>query len=569
MGSAMRPRRGQGLRVPAQVITEEQMARARARRERARAARARCQRAADREALEAQARVGSAAVGEGTSTARGRGAGLSGDQQLIADMAAECAGITWPPPPELWRGSKGAVQTRQVALAIHHYFPAAIRREGDGCELLFYRDGVYSRDPALLTAMLTELLGNDYSRMVPGKVTDHLVGLCLRTGRVVREFGADGLINVRNGMLHPLTGVLVAHSPGYLSAVQLPVSWDVGARCPTYESWLAAQVGDPGEGGAGSLLEEVLSTVLFTSDVASKVEKKVLFLYGDPRTGKGTAQRLAAAIAGEQNTTPLTLHDITENRFKASMLVGGLLNVGGDLSSRYVADASLFKMLTGRDRISCERKGQGAFSFLYSGTFIFAANDLPTVSEGTNAYVDRMFPWKFVRGFEGREDPGIEARMLAELDGIFLRWCRALWRVHERGGYPPVEAIEGGAAALAEFRESSDPVASWVADHCHVHPVPGNGGPDTVMPARAASGIRDLVRAYNNCIRELGGRVGRGFGEREFARRLAKIPGVARVRNDVGGRGWNVQVIDGMPAGVAGVEQQDARVVPIDRGRRG
>ena len=46
------------------------------------------------------------------------------------------------------------------------------------------------------------------------------------------------VINVKNGLLDVTTGELKPHSPEFLSAAQLPVSFDASAKCPAWEKFV-------------------------------------------------------------------------------------------------------------------------------------------------------------------------------------------------------------------------------------------------------------------------------------------------------------------------------------------
>ena len=153
-----------------------------------------------------------------------------------------------------------------------------------------------------------------------------------------------------------------------------------------------------------------------------------MFLYGPSRSGKSTYLRLLRAIVGPRDTSSVTLHQLAEDKFASANVYGKRLNIAADLSSREISDLSIFKMLTGEDHISANKKYGAQFTFRNAALFAFSANEIPAVSEGSDAYFQRVIPFNFARSFKGAEDPTIEARILAELPGILVRLAKAAQR---------------------------------------------------------------------------------------------------------------------------------------------
>lgn len=260
-------------------------------------------------------------------------------------------------------------------------------------------------------------------------------------------------LNVSNGLLDVTTGELHAHTPEHLSMVQLPVAWPGcadEAACPTYVQWLTDCIGADQLDG----LEEAAGAMFDPRFTPSKA----LMLFGPSRSGKSTFLRLLEALAGDENVSAESLHALADDQFAAANVYGKILNSSADLSAKDVSDISFFKMMTGDDLIKGNRKYGRQFSFRNKALFAFSANTLPTVSESSRAYVERVHPVKFGRSFAGREDPAIELRMRAELPGILVRLVYAAQRRRQRGADLPVVA-----AVRQEFETRSNSVADWTA----------------------------------------------------------------------------------------------------------
>ncbi|WP_432019157.1 DNA primase family protein [Streptomyces sp. 1222.5] len=396
--------------------------------------------------------------------------------------------------------ASGALLADTLAKAVTDDYPAALTAEG---KVALYQDGVYRLNGLGFAAAVSERLGEQYR---PGHLltAEQKVQARLYTqGLQLPERQAEPVVNLANGMLDLRTGELADWGPEYLSTAQLPVAWDPEALCPTYEAWLAEVCPDQIDD-----LEEVASTMLDPS----RTPPKALFLYGPSRSGKSTFLRLMEAVAGRENISAVTLHQLSDNRFVAASIYGKILNAAADLSGRDVSDTSLFKMLTGEDVIDAERKYGGRFQFTNRALFAFSANELPQVSEASRAYTERVKPFRFGSSFAGREDPEIERKMHDELPGIVARWVRAWQRMSLRGGRYAATQAE----VQAEFEMRSDRVRQWFDEELDVASKTGAG-----MTAA------EIHRLFKKWAEDNGGHP---MGRNQLMARLRNCPGVAEAR---------------------------------------
>ena len=323
----------------------------------------------------------------------------------------------------------------------------AVGLDGD---LLVYREGYFQPEKQFIAMEMTNRLGNDFRPAHVSAVEQFTIARLTASGRVIRGVQHPGLLNLANGMLDPMTGSLVAHDPTFLSTVRWPIEWQPDSRAPRYEQWMASQVGDQTDD-----LEEVTATMLDSRRIPSKA----ILLYGPSRTGKSTYERLMKTVAGPGNTSALTLHQLVTDRFASAGLFGMVLNCAADLSSRHIDDVAQFKALTGGDLVQAERKYGQPFAFVNRALFAFSANEIPSVSESSRAYEERMKPFRFDRTFIGREDPAIEEALMLELPGIFVRWVSALQRLRGRGQHLPTRHD-----VSEDFGQRSDRVKAFISE---------------------------------------------------------------------------------------------------------
>jgi len=403
--------------------------------------------------------------------------------ERIADLATDKIGKA-PPRRNASKyfGDNNAFLAKDASLAVLDNQPAALAAGG---MIALYRDGVYridqNKEPLL--EKVTAMLGNDYRPQWRATIEEFLTGELFGKGMVLPDRMTEPVLNTANCMVDLSSGEQMDHDPNFLSSLQIPVMWIPDATCPTYEAWLEQVAGDQ-----GWALEEIAATMLDPS----RTPQKAAFLFGPTKSGKSTFLRLMQAIAGRKNMSAVSLHQLAENKFMGAELYGRMLNVCADLSAAHVSDTSLFKMLTGEDPVQADRKYGKTFSFTNRALFAFSANEIPTVSETSRAYVQRVAPFRFDKSFAGREDPRIEETMLRdELPGILLRWVGAWRRFTARGTYRPTDPD-----VMHEFETSSDRVSRWVALRCDVHPesVGKTVGPGLVIRLRSAvAQIGDLI----------------------------------------------------------------------------
>jgi putative DNA primase/helicase len=406
---------------------------------------------------------------------------------------------------------KGSLLAQSAADAVLEAQPAALAL---GSMVALYRDGRYvvDRGKEQLYAVVQEKLGEEYRPNWRATIEEVLIGRLATQNRRVWEKCPEPVLNCRNGLLDLRTGKLEPHHPDHLSTSQIPVAWDPEATCPVYLDWTAQVI--PGD--QLNDLEESVSLMLDPS----RVPAKAVFLFGPSRSGKSTYLRIMEQIAGTDNRSAVTLHQLTEDKFAAANLYQRMLNSAADLSSKHVSDLSTFKMMSGEDPVHANRKYGKEFTFTNRALFAFSANELPTVSEASRAYVNRIKPFSFPNSFAGREDPRIEEKILRdELPGILVRWVRAWQRYTQRGGYLPTDP-----GVMREFETRSDRVALWVSEKCTVHAdaVGRLVGPDQ---GTKKTTLHELFKAWAKDEDTSG-----SMSARKFLERLRSVNGVGEVR---------------------------------------
>lgn len=133
-------------------------------------------------------------------------------------------------------------------------------------------------------------------------------------------------------------------------------------------------------------------------------------LTGDGANGKSTYISLITSLVGKINTTSISLQEIGEQRFAAIELYGKLMNLYADLPRTGLKETGKIKILTGGDYISVEKKFGARFLIKNKATFVFSANELPQVDDGTYAFWRRWVLIEFPNKF--KSDPSFISRLI-------------------------------------------------------------------------------------------------------------------------------------------------------------
>ncbi|ANO02292.1 hypothetical protein BAB75_01690 [Mycobacteroides immunogenum] len=452
-------------------------------------------------------------------------------------------------PPRLdggvWLREGGGLDADMLVRVVAESDIAPIALAADGT-VAVYRHGVYDTSDAGFPALVSTLLGAHFTTGHLANATAKATAMLHAAGLKLPDLAPHQMLNVRNGMLDLKTLVLHPHDPKYLSARQIPVDWNPDATAAHYEDWLADRVGP----FQVELVEEGISQFLDPSLTPARA----LFLFGPSRSGKSTMLRLAEKLAGgDEFVSALTLQQLSEDKFSAAELYGAALNICPDLPKDHVDDLSVFKRVTGDDKITANRKYGKLFSFRANALFLFSANTIPTISvaEG-DAYFARTVPAAFPKSYKNREDPSIEKKLREELPGILVRWAKARQR-HILSGYQWQKAHP---AVTAHFESSSDRVAQFVGQCCEVgvRSMAKAVGGSTVVRRERGTGmsvedswlvgeplpIKSLFNAFNT-FRTGEGQSG-GMNLKTFRSRIETLPGVRETRNIAGARVLNITV---------------------------
>jgi phage/plasmid-associated DNA primase len=183
------------------------------------------------------------------------------------------------------------------------------------------------------------------------------------------------------------------------------------------------------------LLFEILGFVLYPRPY----KKAVLLVDAEGRegdTGKSTYIRYLQLVLGRENYSTIPLHALVdlEKRFTASQIYRKLANFYADLPERALSEVGQFKVITGEDAVTIERKYKEPFTWLPYTKHVFSANIPPRVVNPDTAFWKRWLLVEFIGGFKEpiRE---FEKTLVVEIPRAVAIGIAAFYRVLNRRSF--------------------------------------------------------------------------------------------------------------------------------------
>lgn len=275
------------------------------------------------------------------------------------------------------------------------------------------------------------------------------------------------LVNLANGVLNIKTGELIPHDAAFrfTYAVQADYLRDAeDIACPEFENF--CQTSLDGDSAKRQLLLEFIGYICANTNDG----KCGLFLKGQPNSGKSVALEFITSLFDSSVISNIQLHDLGD-KFGRAELAGKKLNSAGEIAGRTLHDISVFKAITGSDRIEAEFKGKNHFRFSPRCKFLFSGNTLPYTSErdATNAFVNRIRVLLFNQSIPpGKQDKCLGNKLWTERNSIVTHALHAAQKLIERNY--EFTLPEDSRQFLKSFELRGNVLASFIDDCCVLDP---------------------------------------------------------------------------------------------------
>jgi len=319
----------------------------------------------------------------------------------------------------------------------------------DTKEIFFYDNGVYREGGEDLITTFCVLFGFANSRKIIEEIKNETL---IERKNLENKW----LICLENGVLDLRTFEVKPHNPKYLMLNKIPVKYDPDADCPKIKQFLRAVLHEEDI----PVIEELFGYCLLKDYPIHKA----FMLLGNGANGKSTLINLLKAFLGAENCSSVSLQALSEDKFSIAELYGKLANLYADVPDEALRSTGTFKMLTGGDTITAQRKFQHPFQFRNYAKLIFSANKLPEARDDSDAFFRRWILINFPNRFEGdKRDPNILKKLTTpeELSGLLNLALRGLKRLLEQGDFSRSKSTD---ELRKQYVRMSDSVAAFCED---------------------------------------------------------------------------------------------------------
>ncbi len=312
----------------------------------------------------------------------------------------------------------------------------------------------------------------------------------------VSDLDADpDLLNVENGIVNLLTGVLMPHEPEHLITRLAPAVFDPNASTGFWQVWLEQMT------GGDHALQAFIQRAVGYTITGHTSEEVLFFLHGPTASGKSTALEALKAMLGDYARTidfeALVAKRDAGMRNDIARLAGARLVIGSEVDQGKRIAEALLKQITGGDTVTARFMYRDYFEFTPAFKLWLAANHRPKLSAQDDAIWRRILQIPFTTTIEAsRRDPHIKQSLVRDqlVRSQILAWATQgaiAWREH--GLSVPDTVVRYTAAYRAEV----DPLTDWLDACCHADPDLSSSSSnlrDSYEAFAEANGDRPLTR---------------------------------------------------------------------------
>jgi len=329
-------------------------------------------------------------------------------------------------------------------------------------EIYHYTEGVYLPNGEQVVGSFAQgvLKKNGGVAYAKNNLISEIIGGVKRSTYTPRtDFNEDTrLICLNNGILNIETREFFKHTPDYKFTSKIPIDYDFKAKCPKFLKFLAEVLPDKKD---QDTMQEVFGYCLLRE---YPIQKGIM-LTGEGSNGKSVLLEVLGKMLGDDNVIAHSLQELEESRFARANLYGKLANIYPDLTDRALYGTGMFKLMTGGDKVTADKKFKDSVSFQNYAKLIFSANKLPETKDDSYAFYRRWLIIKFTQVFSeelGNKDPHLKKKLLTpeEMSGVLAWALEGLKRLMDNGQFtnqPPVSELKTayikGSDSLKAFVE--------------------------------------------------------------------------------------------------------------------
>jgi putative DNA primase/helicase len=321
-----------------------------------------------------------------------------------------------------------------------------------------YSNGYYGQcDDEQILRLIIVCLGEEIGK---NKLLETFDLLKIYAKCAEQQLNQSSYINFRNGLFNYDTWTISEHSPDLLFTSQLPVNYNPEAICPLWIKTLN-EIFEQDQNKI-NVLQEFIGLCL------TKIVKfeKSLILVGEGANGKSVVLSVIEAQMGDENYASVPLEKF-DNHFYLAYLFGKTVNISTETNAKAEVYDSTFKSIVSGETLVVDEKHKKPFQYKPFCKLIFAMNNLPRVSDKTDAFFRRILILRLNRVFKKEEqNRNLKDQLAGEREGILSWSLVGLRRLLQRGYFAASAEIE---QEVSQYKKENNSVAIFVEEECEVN----------------------------------------------------------------------------------------------------
>ncbi len=317
-------------------------------------------------------------------------------------------------------------------------------------KLHIYDNGIYTNDILAVKKAM--------SKMIPGltirqkrEVMDHIETM-VDTVEVNQWYKA-----LKNGLWDIKNRKLIDFTPSVVCTNRIPTKYNPNADTKEIDRIIGSFV--KYREFDKRLLYEMIGSIFYPN---KNQIAKAFMIIGNMSNGKSVFFRLLENLLGKDNRSTLDLKALG-NRFSTILLKGKIVNLGDDISGKFIIETDIFKKLVTGESMNVEEKGKQGIDTSFSITLIFTANKVPGIDDPTGAILRRLIFIKFDNNFSvgsPERDEKIFDKIMNEnnLEALLYLSLNALGDLIDRGY---IEEDEKMKKSLLEYDMENNTIKAF------------------------------------------------------------------------------------------------------------
>jgi len=292
----------------------------------------------------------------------------------------------------------------------------------------------------------------------------------------VDEFDAEpDMINCLNGIVNLKTKKLIRHNPAYRFTWCTTVAYKPDATSVLWTEFLHATVTSPNTDTQEMI--SYLQEALGYSVTGNTNEECLFYIFGPPRSGKGTLSETILAIFPRPIAVEVDFNTFTAKRegdtqnFDLAPMKPARLVFASESNKYQSLNPAKIKAMTGGNEISCAFKHRDTFQYKPQYSVWLSSNHEVNADADDDAIWGRLRVVSFPNSRLGKEDKSLKRHMLQpeNLEAV-LAWMvegACLWYQREEKGLKTPQAVKD---FTNQQRDDQDSIKLWIQECCEEDP---------------------------------------------------------------------------------------------------